>query len=173
MVVVSPTIAGRREWFALRTMPRHEFRVFERLQQCSVVSFLPQYKAIRSWKKRPPLLLTLPLFPTYLFVYAETNELRGLQRIPGSLGLVGSSTGPWPLESFQVEALRRGLHLRNPEPYLDSLIGLPVVIVRGPLMGLRGVLLSRGNQRRVVLKVYSVQGAIAVEANDDEIEAAP
>ena len=39
--------------------------------------FLPTYETVRIWKNRQRIKLTLPLFPTYLFVHINSSQREG------------------------------------------------------------------------------------------------
>ena len=84
-------------WFALYTTPRHEKHVSEMLAQRQIETFLPLYRTTRRWKKSRPVVLELPLFPTYVFVRIAREARGAVLGMPGVLSIVGSAREPWPL----------------------------------------------------------------------------
>ena len=96
-------------WFALYTTPRHEKHVSEILAERQIETFLPLYRTTRQWKKSRPVVLELPLFPTYVFVRIARQARGAVLGMPGVLSIVGSSREPWPLPDLEIEALRSGL----------------------------------------------------------------
>src|ERR1700690_3869425 len=67
------------QWYALYTRASHERSVAGQLTGRGVENFLPQYESLRKWKDRR-VLLQLPLFPGYVFVYlALQNRLQVIQ----------------------------------------------------------------------------------------------
>src|SRR5579859_6087816 len=66
------------EWFAAYTIPRHEKHVSELLAEKQIETFLPLYRMARQWKKSCPIVLELPLFPTYVFVHIHRRERGGV-----------------------------------------------------------------------------------------------
>src|SRR5271170_2919435 len=66
--------AADRNWFATFTLPQNEKSVLRQLDLRKVESFLPTYETIRVWRNRQRKRVTLPLFPTYLFVRIHRAE---------------------------------------------------------------------------------------------------
>ena len=93
----------RREshWYALYTRPRVEKRVASILEEKEIRAFLPTRSVMRQWSDRKKVVEE-PLFPSYVFVFADlaerycslqsTGVVRMVQfngkpaRIPDSLG---------------------------------------------------------------------------------------
>ena len=103
-------------WFALYTTARHEKHVSEILVQRQIETFLPLYRSTRQWKKSRPVVLELPLFPTYVFVRIAREARGAVLGMPGVLSIVGAGREAWPLPDFEIEALRSGFLERKLEP---------------------------------------------------------
>jgi len=73
-------------------------------------------------------------------------------------------------EDEEIEALRSGMHLLNaqPHPFLKS--GEKVVIRRGPLEGMKGIVVRRKNSTRVVLTLELIMKSISVEIDGQDLE---
>src|ERR1035441_5728210 len=83
--------------FAAYTTPRHEKHVFEMLAERQIEAFLPLYRKATQWKKSCPVVLELPLFPTYVFVRIPRQARGAVLGLPGVVSIVGSPKEPWPL----------------------------------------------------------------------------
>jgi transcription antitermination factor NusG len=163
-----------RHWFAVSTLPRHEKRVSEMLVEREVETFLPLYSAERRWKKRTPVMLDLPLFPTYIFVrIAHHEEKRVVLDVPGTISIVGNGRQAISVPSGEIEALRAGLNSRRAEPHPYLAIGDRVIIKSGLLAGLDGVLVRRKNAFRVILAVELIMRSISVEIDLSELALVP
>ena len=164
--------ADRRmaKWYAVRTTPRHEKRVRDHFSNRKLECFLPLYYSVHRWKNGCKMKVELPLFPSYLFVEIALCDRTRILEVPGVLSLVGAGPCLWPLPDGQVEALRAGLHLRNPEPYSHLVAGEKARIKTGPLAGLTGVLLRQNERLRVVLSVEMLMQAVAVEVPVEDVE---
>lgn len=159
-------------WYAAYTASRHEKTVAEHLRQRDVECFLPLYETVRRWNNGRHLV-QLPLFPSYVFVRMELrNKLRVLQ-VPGLVQLVTFQGAPAALPDSEIETLRTALAsgvLAQPYRYLS--VGSRVEIRRGPLQGLRGILLRHQGQFRVVLSVEMIMRSIVVEVDASDVIAA-
>jgi transcription antitermination factor NusG len=90
--------------------------------------------------------------------------------VPGVLCMVGPGPHFWPLPDGEIETLRSGLHLRNPQPHSYLTIGQRVKIKAGPLAALTGVLLRQNDRLRVVLSVEMLMQGVSVEVPIHDIE---
>ncbi len=158
------------QWFAAYTTPRHEKHVSELLAEKQIETLLPLYQAARQWKKSRPVLLELPLFPTYVFVRTDPHSRGSVLSTPGVLAIVGSSREPWPLPDVEIEALRRGMqtHKVEPHPYLK--VGERARVKAGVMAGVEGILVRRKNDFRVVLSLDAIMRSVAVEVDAADLE---
>ncbi len=157
-------------WYAVCTTPRHEKRVAEFMADRRVELFLPTYQAARQWKKRPPVILTLPLFPTYLFVKIAP-EMRGMVLgTPGVLSIVGSSRQPLAIPDAEIEAIRSGVLVGGIEPHPYLAIGEKVKIKTGPFRGLDGILVRKKNSVRLVLSIELIMQSVSIEIDINDVE---
>ena len=160
------------QWFAVYTTPRHEKHVSEILAERQIEAFLPLYRTNRQWKKSRPVVLELPLFPTYVFVRIARQARGAVLGTPGVLSIVGSSREAWPLPDLEINALRSGLRERKIEPHPYLVVGERVRIMAGVMAGVEGVLVRKKNDLRVVLSLDTIMRSVAVEVNADDIEPA-
>jgi transcription antitermination factor NusG len=158
-------------WYAAYTRANHEKSVAEQLCARSVENFLPLYASMRKWKDRR-VKLDLPLFPGYVFVRLAIRDRLRVQQVPGVVRLVGFGGTPTELPAEDVEALQlglaRGIHA-EPHPYLT--LGRRVRLMSGPLEGMRGILLRRKGNRRVVVSLELIQRSVVVDVGIADVEA--
>ncbi len=157
-------------WFAVYTTPRHEKHVSEILSERQIETFLPLYRTNRQWQKSRPVVLELPLFPTYVFVRIARQSRGTILGTPGVLSIVGSPKEPWPLPDFEIDALRSGLLERRIEPHPYLIVGERVRIKAGVMAGVEGVLVRKKNDLRVVLSLDTIMRSVAVEVDANDIE---
>ena len=167
-----PGLDTSLRWFALYTTPRHEKHVSEILAQHRIETFLPLYRTTRRWKKSRPVVLELPLFPTYVFVRIAREARGAVLSVPGVLSIVGSGREPWPLPDPEIEAIRLGLQMRKIEPHPYLTVGERVRIKAGVMTGVEGILVRQKNDLRVVLTLDTIMRSVAVEVDADDIEPA-
>ncbi len=165
--------SGEPQWFAVYTSCRHEKRVAEHLERRSIEHFLPLYRSNRKWRDGSKVTLDLPLFPCYLFVRIGRPNRRQVLEVPGALAVVGGTgRDPAPVDPSTIEALRVGLKCNSIEPHPMIAVGEKARIQSGAFAGMEGVLVRRKGGVRVVLALDCVMQGIAVEVDENEIEAA-
>ena len=174
-VAVSESQGYRTEsltfWYAAYTASRHEKTVAEHLQQREVECFLPLYETVRRWNNGRHRV-QLPLFPSYVFVRMGVRDKLRVLQVPGLVQLVTFQGVPAALPEAEIASLRTALTagvLAQPYRYLN--VGSKVEICRGPLQGLRGVLLRHQGQFRIVLSVEMIMRSIVVEIDASDVVA--
>jgi transcription antitermination factor NusG len=160
------------QWFAAYIPPRHEKHVYELLTERRIEAFLPLYRTARQWKKSRPIVLELPLFPTYVFVRIFRQTRHAVRGLPGVLSLVGSAREPWPLPDFEIDALRRSLQTGRVEPHPYLKVGERVRIKNGMMTGVEGILVRKKNDFRVVLSLETIMRSVAIEVDADDLDPA-
>jgi len=158
-------------WYAAYTASRHEKTVAEHLRQREIECFLPLYETVRRWNNGRHRV-QLPLFPSYVFVRMGFGDKLRVLQVPGLVQLVTYQGAPAALPDAEIETLRSALSsgvLAQPYRYLS--VGSKVEICRGPLQGLRGILLRHQGQFRVVLSVEMIMRSIVVEVEASDVVA--
>jgi transcription antitermination factor NusG len=158
-------------WYAAYTRANHERRVAHELMERGVENFLPQYESLRKWKDRQ-VLLAMPLFPGYVFVYLALENRLAVLQVPGVSCIVGFAGKPAAIPGEEFERVRgllgRGLRA-TPHPYLKA--GRRVRVRSGPFAGLDGIIVRRNNRRRLVISLALIERSIAVELEEASLEA--
>jgi transcription antitermination factor NusG len=159
------------DWYALRTRSRHEKRVREELEAHGIEPFLPLVERWRQWKDRRKKV-AFPLFPGYCFARFPLSQRVVVVSTQGVVQILGNQEGPVPVPEAEIEAVRRLVESTlpyDPYPYLTE--GMRVEVIRGPLSGLRGLLLRKGARARLVIGVALIHQGASVEL--DAFDVAP
>jgi len=169
-------LTDERPWHAIWTQSHAEQLVFDQLAAKGFTPFLPKLEV---WSRRGNLrrIRSVPMFPSYLFLqhivdkasYVEILKARGVVRILGDrwdrLAIVPAS---------EIEAIRRVAGAgpaAQPHPYLRE--GRRVRIMRGPLSGVEGILLTnRADRGLLVISIDLLQRSVAVEVDCTLVAAA-
>jgi transcription antitermination factor NusG len=162
--------AADRKWFATFTLPQNEKSVLRQLDLRKVESFLPTYETIRVWRNRQRKKITLPLFPTYLFVRIHRAERGKVLECPGVLHIVGNPREPVQVPDAEVELLRSGFLRDRFEPFRDLVVGEKVRIKRGVMKGVQGTLIRRSSSLRFVLTIAMINQHASIEVNAEDME---
>jgi transcription antitermination factor NusG len=125
--------------------------------------FLPLYESMRRWKDRRKLL-SLPLFPCYVFLRGVLDRRLPVLTTPGVHMIISRGERIATIPEEEIEAIRRTLEGQfrvEPHPFLRC--GERVRVVRGSLEGVEGVLTRKKNLYRLVLSVEMLAQSVAVE----------
>jgi transcription antitermination factor NusG len=158
------------EWFAAYTMSRHEKRIASHCDRLGIEQFLPFYNSQRWWKNRTTVDLEMPLFPNYLFVRLLPQDQGPLMRLPGLLSIVGNAAGPVVIPDADMELLRRIIACKSIEPHPFMTKGDKVRIVAGPLAGVIGVVLRKGNGLRFVVTLDAIGKSVSLQIDGSALE---
>jgi transcription termination/antitermination protein NusG len=161
---------GSEQWYAAHLHANREKRAAEELRWRGVEHFLPLYASVRRWKDRR-VTLDLPLFPGYLFVRIRLADRLRVLSVPGVARLVGCAGVPTSLPDAELESLREKLSQgMRAEPYPYLALGRRVRVIRGPMQGVEGFLVSRRKRSRIVISIDSIERSIAAEVEAGDVE---
>jgi transcription antitermination factor NusG len=157
-------------WWALYTRHQHEKVVAEMLSTKGFEVFLPLYESTRKWKDRRKIL-SLPLFPCYVFVRGGLDRRLQIVSTPGVHMILTRGEHVALIPETEIEAIQRAVEgpLRvEPHPFLRC--GTRVRVVRGALEGVEGILTRKKNLYRLVLSVDMLAQSVAIEVNACDVE---
>lgn len=156
-------------WWALRTRARHEKQVRDRLAVGGIEQLLPTVMRLSQWKDRKKKI-EVPLFAGYCFARFPWQDRLPVMQVPGVAQIVGGGHRPEPIPDEEIEALRALMTSTLPydvHPYLKE--GMPVEVIRGPLEGVRGILLRKDKPFRLVISVNLIRQSASVEIDAADV----
>jgi transcription antitermination factor NusG len=143
--------------------------VHHQLRSRGLEAFLPLVDRRRRWKDRWKTV-SFPLFPGYSFARFPHEERLSVLTAVGVVQILGINGHATPVPDHEIEAVRllvtSTLPL-DPHPYLRE--GMEVEVIRGPLAGLRGVLVRKGSRARFVVAIHLIQQAASVELDAADV----
>ena len=105
--------------------------------------FLPLYESTRRWKDRS-MVLSLPLFPCYLFVRGGLDRKLQVVTTPGIHMILYRGEQVAVVPNQEIEAIQRAVDGPSQiEPYPFLKCGKRVRVVRGSLEGVEGILVRK------------------------------
>jgi transcription antitermination factor NusG len=168
--VIDITSNEEHHWWAIYTRHQHEKVVADVLAAKGFEVFLPLYDSIRRWKDRQKLL-SLPLFPCYVFVHGGLRRRFQILNTPGVHMALTRGERIAVIPEKEIDAIRRtveGPFRMEPHPFLRC--GDRVRVIRGSLQGVEGILTRKKNQFRLVLSVDMLAKSVAVEIDAADVE---
>jgi transcription antitermination factor NusG len=157
-------------WWAVYTRHHHEKAIADMLTAKGFKVFLPLYESIRRWKDRK-MVLSLPLFPCYLFVRGGLDRKLQVVTTPGIYTILYRGEQVAIIPDREMEAIRRAINGPcNVEPYPFLKCGTRVRVIRGALEGVEGILIRKKNLFRLILSVDMLAQSVAVEVHASDVE---
>lgn len=159
---VSGSIA-KQPWYALHVRSNFERAVSLTLQEKGYEFFLPTYRVERNWSDRVKCI-DVPLFPGYVFCRLDISARLPVLTTPGTLRIVGYGNTPAPLADSEIEAVCAVVKSNLPyQPWPSLAPGQRVLVERGPLAGVEGVMIEARRQLRLLISVELLHRSVAVE----------
>jgi transcription antitermination factor NusG len=158
-----------RQWFAVRVRSNQERTAIAHLRERGYQQFAPCYKSERRWSDRKKEIDQF-LFPGYIFCRFDPGDRLGVLTAPGVVDLVGFGRTPEAVSDQEIERVRRMVEsglLVTPYPYLN--VGQTVLIERGPLTGLEGILVETKGKHRLVVSVNLLQRSVSAEVDRQSV----
>lgn len=152
-------------WFAVRVRSNYEKIAELHLSDRGYERFAPSYKVERQWSDRKKEIDRF-LFPGYVFCRLDHHDRLPVLTVPGVVGLVGFGKIPAPIPDEEIERIQRMVQsglLVKPWPFLE--VGQTVLIERGPLAGMEGILAEEKGQCRLVVSVHLLRRSVAAEVD--------
>lgn len=165
--------SNERRWLAAYVRMHHEKKVRDRLQAMGITTFLPLQTEVRQWSDRKKKVDRV-LIPMMIFVYVNRVEQLQVLQLPAVMRylVLRGESGPTQIPEAQMEAFRFMVdHSETPVSFNECTFqpGEQVRVVRGPLTGLTGELLTVGDQSSIVIRINRL-GCASVEMNLSMIE---
>lgn len=168
--LVMVTSTATYPWFAVRTKSNFEQPTAALLRNKGYEEFLPVSVTRRRWSDRIKTI-EAPLFPGYVFCRFDIQKRLPVLTTPGVVGIVGIGKHPAPIPDEEIARIQRiaasGL-AAHPWPFLR--VGERILIDRGPLAGMEGILLRIKREWRLVASIELLQRSIAVEVERDWVK---
>jgi transcription antitermination factor NusG len=150
-------------WFALQVRSNQERTAARHLKSRGFEEYVPWYKTERDWSDRKKIV-EASLFPGYVFCRLNPNDRLLAVSVPGVVGIVGFGGIPEaiPLEELgRVRAMVDSGLLISPWPFLQK--GQTVLIERGPLEGVEGILAEVKGKWRLVVSINILCRSVSTE----------
>jgi len=167
---IAHSAADQSAWWAVYTQHQHEKSVAEMLAGKGFEVFLPLHESTRRWKDRQKVL-SLPLFPCYVFVRGVLSRRLQVVTTPGIHMVLSRGENIEVIPEGEIDAIRRavqGAYRMEPHPFLK--VGERVRVTRGSLEGVEGILVRKKNLYRLVLSVDMLAQSVGVEVSASDVE---
>ena len=158
-------------WKVLYVQGRCEFKVEQQLARLGIEHYLPKVQVMRKWSDRMKKL-TVPAFPSYLFVCNEDKERHAVFQAKGVLHYVRRENRDAILREEELALLRKGESMILPDSLqnIKGLKGKLVKIKAGILAGNTGILVDLIGKKFVQLKLENLSMGFLVEIPAEQLQ---
>lgn len=155
-----------RYWRVLYTQPRAEKKVFERLVEENIETYLPLYTTIRRWSDRKKKV-ELPLFNSYVFVKVNEAERMQALEILGVVRYVYYLNQPALVRQKEIDAIKRFLN-KTEGLKIRVETGDSVEIASGPMEGVYGKVI-RVSKEKLILRIEQLNMSLVAEVEKTQV----
>ncbi|MGK9475355.1 UpxY family transcription antiterminator [Melioribacter sp. OK-6-Me] len=155
--------AHKRNWFALYTKPRHEFKAQQQLHELFIEHYLPVIEVVRKWSDRKKVIKE-PLFRSYIFIKADEKERLIALHQPSIVRTICSEGKPSIIPEWQIDNIKILLQ-EKPQVFVSNKIeiGTKVKIIEGPFTGIIGQVTQYNNEKWLSVSVDLLKRSILLK----------
>lgn len=150
-------------WYVLYTSSRAEKKVAQRLQEKGLEVFLPMIEELRQWSDRKKKVQKA-LFNGYLFVKTTRNQLWETLQVPGAVKFVHFAGEHATVRQQEIDTIRRiletGVAVETDNSEIEE--GQTVRILGGPLQGMEGECVNKGNKDYFIIRIPGIHQSMLV-----------
>lgn len=157
------------DWMLAYTMPRHELKLAQRLQDAGFEVYCPTVKTIKQWSDRKKKVEE-PLFKSYIFIRTSVRKRQDVVIQPGFSRFVYWQGRPVLVKEEIIAETKRFLDLVNHETIVhqELTLGKEVKIIAGPLQKSKGKIIELRNNK-VLLHIDALGTIIAAELSVNHV----
>lgn len=159
-------------WHAVYTKSRAEKKVKLELDFQEIESYLPLQRKLRQWSDRKKWVET-PLISGYIFVKINRSEYDKVLKTPGAVSYVRFEGVAAIIPEQQIESIKMLLRDSNIEVTVSRENihkGDKIEVIGGPLMGLKGILITIKGKKRVAVLLDQLNVSLTVDLPMNEIQ---
>jgi transcription antitermination factor NusG len=154
-------------WVALQIRPKMERTVATHLAYRGYEHFLPLRRRDGAADQAGT---ETPVFPGYLFCRYSENAAGTIISTTGVTRIVSFGGTPAWIDDQEMAGLQQAIACRLALVPLASFVpGAPVVITKGPLQGVRGVVVGINDNRYLVISITMLGRSVAVELHPEYV----
>jgi len=167
-----PVRKNEYHWYAIYTRSRQEKTVNTELTLTGIESYLPLRKTIRQWSDRKKMV-EVPLFNSYVFVKVSEKEYLKVLNTFGVTRFICFEGQAVSIPEPQINAIRAYLDETEPVP-LDVQLkmepGKSVIVTKGPMTGMTGILLNIEGKSRVKVEIEAIGHSLIITIPPQNLE---
>ena len=161
--------SNEKDWFALYTKSRSEFKAAEQLQAIGVHHYLPVVVKWKKWSDRKKKILE-PILKGYIFILANERERKLSLEQFSIVRCVFDNGRPAKIPDWQIENLKKMLSEDSDFLIQDGLIpGVKVKIREGPFEGIIGIVQESDNGKTIAVSIDLLRRSVIAHLPKESI----
>ena len=159
------------KWYAVYTRPRFEKQVLKGLQDQDIEAYLPLIKTMRQWSDRKKMV-EIPLFSSYVFEHIDRKSYDKVLQTHGVVKYISFEGKAAAIPADQIDNLRIIVDSNEKveTTWETRMKGDRVIVTAGSLKGLKGILITDGDRRKVLVRIDSIDQNLIVEVHPSLID---
>jgi transcription antitermination factor NusG len=142
-----------KNWFALYTKPRSEFKASQQLAGVEIEHYLPTVTKLKQWSDRKKKV-TEPLIRGYIFIYATEHQRLASVEQPSIVRCVFDGGHPASIPEWQIDNIRKMLSLKSEIIVYNGIVfGTKVKIKNGPFEGVVGIVTNNEMGKSISISI--------------------
>ncbi|MBT8387447.1 MAG: UpxY family transcription antiterminator [Ignavibacteria bacterium] len=142
-----------KNWFALYTKPRSEFKASQQLAGVEIEHYLPAVMKLKQWSDRKKKV-TEPLIRGYIFIYANEHQRLASLEQPSIVRCIFDGGHPAAIPDWQIDNIRKMLSLKSEIIVHNGIVsGTIVKIKNGPFEGVVGIVTNNEMGKSISISI--------------------
>jgi len=142
-----------KNWLALYTKPRSEFKAEEQLLASNIQTYLPTLTRLKQWSDRKKKI-TEPLFRGYIFIYADEHERLISVEKQAIVRCLFDGGRPARIPDWQIENIRKMLDSDSEVIVHNGIVpGAKVMIKSGSFSGVIGTVINESSGKSISVSI--------------------
>lgn len=150
-------------WYAVYTKPRNEKKVYARLVEKGIETFLPLQKKLKQWSDRKKMV-DEPLFRSYIFVHIGQKQYYDVLNTMGVVRYITFEGKAVPIPDKQIDQIKQllvqDIELEAVEGTIEP--GTKVEVRFGSLQGIEGEMVEHAGKKKVVIRIDHISHSLLV-----------
>jgi transcription antitermination factor NusG len=161
-----------KNWHVVYTRSRAEKKVLIELESCEIEAYLPLQRKLRQWSDRKKWV-EMPLISGYLFVHIAPKDYEKVLKTFGVVAYIKFEGKAAVVPDYQIDYIKKMLHETTINVEVSHQLfekGDKIVVSSGPMIGLKGELVSFKGKKRVAIEIDQLNLSLLVEVQLSDIE---
>ena len=161
----------QKQWYALYTKPRQEFKAESQLLQLNVAHYIPTVTEVRQWSDRKKKV-TEPLIRGYVFINASERERLASLELPSIVRCVSERGKPAIIPGNQIDNLKKFIKENiHYEIFANIVKGSKIKITAGPFKDVEGIVMEEPTGKSLAVTIDLLNRTIVTYiSNNDMIQ---